>query len=181
MQDEKTYSQIQIQVFTSDRQLHFLKGQRDIKAYPIAVGKPATPTPSGTYHVINKVVNPGGVLGTRWMGLDIPNGPYGIHGTFQPDSIGQAVSNGCIRMYNHDIENLFSQVSIGTTVVINPGSPGPVSPGTGEGYIIYVVQPGDTLWQIAIQYGLTVDQVAAYNNIADPNSLQVGQELRIPR
>ena len=180
MQDGKVYSQIQIQIYTYDRKLHFVKGQREIIVYPVAVGKPATPTPAGTYHIINKVVNPGGVLGTRWMGLDIPNGPYGIHGTFQPDSIGKAISNGCIRMYNQDIENIFSQVFLGTTVVINPGSPGPGFPGQGE-YITYVVKPGDTLWQIAAQYGLSADQLASYNNITDPNNLQVGQELRIPQ
>lgn len=123
MQDDIIFSQIQIQIFTNERRLHFVKGQRETKAFPIAVGKPATPTPTGTYHIINKVVNPGGGLGTRWLGLDIPNGPYGIHGTFRPDSIGKAVSNGCIRMYNHDVENLFNQVHIGTTVIINPGSP----------------------------------------------------------
>lgn len=181
MSDDVVYSQIQIQIFTYDRKLHFVKGQREIKAYPIAVGKPATPTPAGTYHIINKVVNPGGVLGTRWMGLDIPNGPYGIHGTFQPDSIGKAISNGCIRMYNQDVENIFSQVSIGTTVVINPGSPNPYFPGKVGEYTIYVVRPGDTLWQIANQFGLSVDQLAAFNNITDPNNLQVGQELKIPQ
>jgi nucleoid-associated protein YgaU len=181
MSDDVVYSQIQIQIFTYDRKLHFVKGQREIKAYPIAVGKPATPTPAGTYHIINKVVNPGGVLGTRWMGLDIPNGPYGIHGTFQPDSIGKAISNGCIRMYNQDVENIFSQVSIGTTVVINPGSPNLYFPGKEGEYTIYVVRPGDTLWQIANQFGLSVDQLAAFNNITDPNNLQVGQELKIPR
>lgn len=180
MRDDKVYSQTQIQIYTYDRKLHFVKGQREINVYPIAVGKPATPTPAGTYHIINKVVNPGGVLGTRWMGLDIPNGPYGIHGTFQPDSIGKAISNGCIRMYNQDVENVFSQVSIGTTVVINPGSPAPDLSGQGE-YIIYIVKPGDTLWQIATQYGLSVDQLASYNNITDPNNLQIDQELRIPR
>jgi len=180
MRNDEIYSQIKIQIFTHDRKLHFAKGQREAKVYPIAVGKPATPTPAGTYHIINKVVNPGGILGTRWMGLDIPNGPYGIHGTFHPNSIGKAVSNGCIRMYNRDIENIFSQVFIGTTVIINPGSPSPGLPGTTGEYIIYVVQPGDTLWQIAANYGLSVDQLAAFNNLADPDKLQVGQELKIP-
>jgi len=123
MSDDKTYSQKRINIYIQDRKLYFANGQRAISIYPIAVGKPGTPTPIGTYHIINKIVNPGGMLGTRWMGLDIPNGPYGIHGTFQPDSIGKFISNGCIRMYNHDVEELFSQVRIGTTVVIMKISP----------------------------------------------------------
>ena len=118
MSDDKTYSPKRINIYIQDRKLHFVNGQRATSIYPIAVGKPWTPTPTGTYHIINKIINPGGMLGTRWMGLDIPNGPYGIHGTFQPDSIGKFISNGCIRMFNRDVEELFNQVRLGTTVVI---------------------------------------------------------------
>lgn len=118
MDNIPVYSQKRIQIYVSDRSLHLIDGSGIVKTFPIAVGKPQTPTPTGTYHVINKIVNPGGVLGTRWMGLDIPNGPYGIHGTFQPDSIGRAISKGCIRMYNNNIEELFRLIRIGTTVVI---------------------------------------------------------------
>jgi lipoprotein-anchoring transpeptidase ErfK/SrfK len=107
-----------IQIYVNNRRLQFLSSKQNNKIYPIAVGKPGTPTPPGTYQIINKIVNPGGFLGTRWIGLDIPNGPYGIHGTFQPESIGNAVSNGCIRMFNHDAEELFRQVRVGTTVII---------------------------------------------------------------
>ncbi len=123
MSSKPVYSHKRIQVYTSSRKLYLLTGQRKAGVYPIAVGKPQTPTPTGIYHVITKIVNPGGVLGTRWLGLDIPDGPYGIHGTFQPDSIGKAVSNGCIRMYNQDVEELFDQVRIGTTVAIESIEP----------------------------------------------------------
>lgn len=181
MRENRVYSQTQIQVYTHTRKLQFVKGQRAINTYPIAVGKPATPTPPGIFHIVNKVVNPGGILGTRWMGLDIPNGPYGIHGTFQPDSIGKAISNGCIRMYNQDVEELFSQAYVGTTVVINPGSAGPGLPGNTGEFTTYVVQPGDTLWQTATRFGVSVDELAALNNIVNPNNLQIGQELKIPR
>lgn len=118
MASAPVYSQKKIRIYLIDRQLHLVYGSRVLKIFPIAVGKPQTPTPTGTYHIINKIVNPGGVLGTRWMGLNIPNGPYGIHGTFQPDSIGRAASNGCIRMYNSNVEELFKLVRVGTTVVI---------------------------------------------------------------
>ena len=45
--------------------------------------------------------------------------------------------------------------------------------------MIYVVQPGDTLWSIARQYGVTVAQIAALNQIPDPDVLVVGQALLI--
>lgn len=118
MTDSPEYSQKNIRIYVNERKLHLEDGQRTTRIYPIAVGKPATPTPLGVYNILTKIVNPGGVLGTRWLGLNIPNGPYGIHGTFKPDSIGKAISNGCIRLYNHDVEELFSLVRIGTTVII---------------------------------------------------------------
>lgn len=118
MSSEKVYSNHSITVYVQNRTLHHIDRQRTVKIYPVAVGKTETPTPLGTYRIINKIVNPGGMLGTRWMGLNIPNGPYGIHGTFRPDSIGKFISNGCIRMYNHDIEELFNKVHVGTTVII---------------------------------------------------------------
>lgn len=118
MNNNEIYSNKQVRIYTRERKLYLITGQRQDRVYPIAVGKPATPTPNGSYQIINKIVNPGGVLGTRWMGLNIPDGPYGIHGTFRPDSIGKAISNGCIRMYNKDVEELFNTVHIGTTVII---------------------------------------------------------------
>ena len=89
---------------------------RFVKSYPVAIGKPSTPTPLGSFTIVNKQVNPGGPFGTRWMGLSKPH--YGIHGTNNPASIGTAASNGCIRMYNHDVEDLFSIVGVGTPVRI---------------------------------------------------------------
>lgn len=88
------------------------------KTYPIAIGKPSTPTPTGTWQVVQKVLNPGGPFGTRWMRLSIQWGGYGIHGTNNPDSIGMAVSHGCIRMYNKDVEEVYHLVPIGTPVSI---------------------------------------------------------------
>lgn len=84
--------------------------------YPIAVGKPHTPTPLGDFAIATKVSNPGGILGTRWMGLNFDS--YGIHGTNRPWLIGQAVSLGCIRMHNDNVEKVFSNVRIGTPVHI---------------------------------------------------------------
>lgn len=89
---------------------------RMFKAYPVATGKPSTPTPIGTFTIKNKQVNPGGPFGTRWMGLSKPH--YGIHGTNNPASIGTAASNGCVRMFNKDVEDLFNYVNVGTVVRI---------------------------------------------------------------
>jgi lipoprotein-anchoring transpeptidase ErfK/SrfK len=106
-----------IYISTSKHQLKLFDGSMLIKTYPIAVGKMLTPTPSGTYNIINKDPNPGGPFGVLWMGLSRPH--YGIHGTNNPASIGHDVSHGCIRMYNHDVLDLSSRVSIGTGVVIH--------------------------------------------------------------
>ena len=105
-----------IVINTTRRRLEVYEGNRLIHNYPIAVGKAATPTPNGHYIIATKTVSPGGVFGSRWMGLSIPH--YGIHGTNNPSSIGQAVSKGCIRMHNHDAESLFQCVEIGTYVII---------------------------------------------------------------
>lgn len=96
--------------------LSVYRNGRFFKAYPVAIGKPTTPTPTGTFTIKNKQVNPGGPFGTRWMGLSKPH--YGIHGTNNPASIGTAASNGCIRMFNSDVEDLFSYVGVGTIVRI---------------------------------------------------------------
>jgi Uncharacterized protein conserved in bacteria len=105
-----------IVIHTNRRQLELYEGNRLIKNYPIAVGKGSTPTPTGYYSIATKTFYPGGVFGSRWMGLSIPH--YGIHGTNNPSSIGQAVSKGCIRMHNYDAEHLFQRVQIGTPVII---------------------------------------------------------------
>jgi len=89
-----------------------------IKSYPIATGTPNTPTPLGNWRIIQKLMNPGGPFGTRWMKLSITWGGYGIHGTDNPASIGKAASHGCIRMFNEDIEELYDIVPLGTPVRI---------------------------------------------------------------
>lgn len=112
------------------------KVMKRIKTYPIAVGQPAYPTPTGNYSVIDKQVDPtwfppdspwaaglgpvppgaGNPLGTRWIGTSAPG--IGMHGTPNSSSIGTAASHGCIRMYISDVENLYPRVEIGTPVFI---------------------------------------------------------------
>lgn len=99
------------------RKLYFDSDQKK-KEYPVAIGKPSTPTPPGNWFITQKVVNPGGPFGARWMRLSIPWGGYGIHGTNNPKSIGKAVSHGCIRMYNKDVIEIYPLTPIGTPVTI---------------------------------------------------------------
>ncbi|MFD2617837.1 L,D-transpeptidase [Terrilactibacillus laevilacticus] len=106
-----------IDVSTSKHKLKLFDDDTLIKEYPIAVGKILTPTPVGTYTIINKQPNPGGPYGAFWMGLSKPH--YGIHGTNNPASIGKDVSLGCIRMYNQDVLELSTRVPIGTKVKIH--------------------------------------------------------------
>lgn len=94
-----------------------------------SVGKYSSPTPTGKYSVINKIVNrpyykkniPGGdpknPLGNRWLGLSIGSG-YGIHGNVNENSIGYHVTEGCVRLHNADVAKLYNMVPVGTTVII---------------------------------------------------------------
>lgn len=106
-----------IDVSLSQHQLKLFNGDKLIKTYPIATGKILSPTPGGTFTIINKQSNPGGAYGVLWMGLSKPH--YGIHGTNNPDSIGKNVSKGCIRMHNHDVLELSSKTPVGTKAYIH--------------------------------------------------------------
>ncbi len=105
-----------IKINLAARRLTLFKDDKAFRTYPIAIGKILTQTPKGIYKIINKQVNPGGPFGARWMGLNRRG--YGIHGTNNPSSIGNAVSHGCIRMYNKDVIEVFNLVGVGTTVRI---------------------------------------------------------------
>jgi lipoprotein-anchoring transpeptidase ErfK/SrfK len=105
-----------ILISKASRELTLFDGNTPLRHYPVAIGKPSTPTPEGNYAIATKIVNPGGVLGSRWMGLNF--GAYGIHGTNAPWAIGQMISHGCIRMHNPHAEELFSLINVGAPVFI---------------------------------------------------------------
>ena len=105
-----------IKISLTRRLLYLRQGKTIIRTYPVGVGKTATATPVGRYHIISKVRNPGGPFGAIWLGLSQPH--YGIHGTNNPSSIGGAVSKGCIRMHNRDVLELSQLVAVGTAVSI---------------------------------------------------------------
>ncbi|MDD2420771.1 MAG: L,D-transpeptidase [Heliobacteriaceae bacterium] len=108
-----------ITVSLRNRLLSLYRNGSLVRTYPVGIGKALTPTPAGTFYIINKVPNPGGPFGAMWLGLSRPH--YGIHGTNNPGSIGSQVSHGCIRMYNQDVLNLALTIPLGTPVTITAG------------------------------------------------------------
>lgn len=132
---------LQILLELRRRQISLLQGRQLIGRWPVAIGDPSTPTPTGRFTVLNKVVNPQyestrsgkrnatigpqGPLGDRWIGFKRSGAnQYGIHGT--PDAWSwtvlsrAAVSNGCVRMLTPHIRQLFDQVDVGTPVIVQP-------------------------------------------------------------
>ena len=117
---------IRINLWTNE--LIVSKNNEVIKRFSIASGTEESPTPIGLFKVEEKSKSWGGGFGTRWLGLNVPWGQYGIHGTNKPNLIGKNVSGGCIRMQNKDVESLFELIPTGTMVYIE----GPVT-GKGKG------------------------------------------------
>lgn len=117
----------------SDYTLTVLLNDHFIKQYSIGIGK-SNKTPVGEFVIDNKLINPTwyspdgvyeygdpkNVLGTRWIGFEDKDGfyGYGIHGTTDPDSIGKDMSNGCIRLRNEEVEELFDFVKPKTRVIM---------------------------------------------------------------
>ncbi|MBJ6362610.1 L,D-transpeptidase family protein [Paenibacillus sp. GCM10012307] len=108
----------EIEVYPADHRLLVFKEGQKWKEYHVAVGNPSTPTPVGEYMIIYKGKNWGRAFGPRWLGLNVPWGIYGIHGTNKPYSIGQHLSHGCIRMHNRDVLELYDMVPVHTKVTI---------------------------------------------------------------
>jgi lipoprotein-anchoring transpeptidase ErfK/SrfK len=113
-----------------DRKLAVIENEKVVSVFHVAVGAASTPSPVGTFTIVNripnptyytpgKVVGPGAAnpLGTRWIGLSEKG--YGIHGTDNPRSIGFAKSHGCIRLRNADVERLFERVRAGDVVELH--------------------------------------------------------------
>ncbi len=111
----------------------YLPNHLYLKSYEIGLGKD-NKTPPGVFSIKTKQKNPDwyteengkilkipfndprNTLGTRWMGFSHEG--FGIHGTKEPESIGKSMSNGCVRMKNEEVEQLFEIVGLGTQVTI---------------------------------------------------------------
>lgn len=125
---------IVIIVDTTKRKLTVFSDGKIYKQFNVACGKPSTPSPVGTWKVVHKATNWGTGFGTRWLGLNVPWGKFGVHGTNKPFSIGSYASHGCIRMHNSSVEQLYPWVPRGTPVYV-VGSPFGV-PGQGHNKLI---------------------------------------------
>lgn len=128
----KTNSQIVLSL--EQRRVFLYRDDMLVSSYPVAVGTAETPTPQGEFTVSQMVTNPvwqspwtgevhepgaDSALGLRWIEFATSDeGAFGFHGTPTIESIGQAASNGCVRMRNEDVVELFAQVDIGTSVVV---------------------------------------------------------------
>ena len=113
----------------SQNTLILKEGEEVLKTYVVSTGLNNS-TPVGVFKVTDKLVNPTwyksgavvpsgspqNVLGTRWIGLTQKG--YGIHGTTEPEKLGQQVTAGCVRMRNDEVEELFGFVIPGTEVTI---------------------------------------------------------------
>jgi len=126
-----------VQVDKSAKTVDLTMNGKLLKRYVVGLGVNGK-TPLGTFHTVVHQTNPdwtppgGGIikfgdpknlLGTRWMSIQDTTRPeikgFGIHGTSARDSIGAETSNGCIRMLNEDVEELYLLIPRGTEVVIS--------------------------------------------------------------
>ena len=119
------------------RQISVVRQGQTLGPWPVAIGDPKTPTPSGVFKVENMMMNPQyqstksgklhpkrgpqSPLGHRWIGF-LRSGPnqFGIHGTPWPHWVKTraAVSSGCVRMLNDHVRQLFDLVVVGTSLEI---------------------------------------------------------------
>jgi lipoprotein-anchoring transpeptidase ErfK/SrfK len=128
-----------IVIKTNERKLYYVLGDGRALRYPVGVGK-AGKQWAGTTRIDGKYLRPDwsppaevkrdkpslpdlipGGSSRNPMGeaaLTLAGGQYAIHGTNVPGSVGGFVSYGCIRMYNHDIVDLYARVAVGTPVVV---------------------------------------------------------------
>jgi len=131
---KKGSTDTRLEVNLSKRKVYVYRKDTLLTSYPIAIGQVGWETPTGTFQVWHRRRNPewmhpitGEViqagadnpLGSRWIGFwSDGRTELGFHGTNQEELIGQAVSHGCIRMRNPDVEALYDQVEDGTPVVV---------------------------------------------------------------
>ena len=116
--EDMTYA---IHVDVEQKRLTLWQGDALLRTYTVATGAWDTPTPIGVFRINRRFSGEMGGFGTCFLGLDVPWGDYGIHGTNKPESIGENASHGCIRMHVEDAEELYHLVPDGTVVVIECG------------------------------------------------------------
>lgn len=128
--------EIRLVIKLRERRVYVYRGDRIEKSFPIAIGRRGWETPTGNFKVLHmerdpiwehplngQVIPPGpnNPLGARWIGFWTDGRNYiGFHGTPNERLVGQAVSHGCIRMRNRDVEALYEMVKVGTPVTVEP-------------------------------------------------------------
>lgn len=106
-----------ITVSIPNRTLTVHLGDGSEYVFPCTVGHPRTPTPTGSYRIVEKG-RWRGQFGGYWMGLNTRFGFYGIHGTNEPWSVGEAQSEGCVRLLSEYARVLYGWIPIDTPVTI---------------------------------------------------------------
>jgi lipoprotein-anchoring transpeptidase ErfK/SrfK len=118
-----------IEVDLSERRVTLFDRGRRVLSTGAAIGSPQTPTPTGDYYVNQRLMSadPSGPFGPGAIGISAfsevltgwtQGGPIAIHGTNRPDLIGRAVSNGCLRVRNDRLLELFDRALAGTPVSV---------------------------------------------------------------
>ncbi|MGN0794863.1 MAG: L,D-transpeptidase family protein [Aristaeellaceae bacterium] len=110
-----------IHIDVQQHRLTLFQNDAILRTYTVATGAWDTPTPIGVFTIVRRFSGRMCGFGTCFLGLDVPWGNYGIHGTNKPESIGSNASHGCIRMRVKDAEELYALVPNGTKVVIECG------------------------------------------------------------
>nr|WP_227679597.1 L,D-transpeptidase family protein [Psychrobacter sp. Pi2-51] len=122
----------------ADKTLYAYNDDKLVATYPTTVGSDATPSPKGTFKIINKVKmpwykatvgegaqkkihmlppGPNNPVGVVWMGMSKPS--YGLHGSPVPEGISRQGSAGCVRLTNWDVLEVYANIENGATVVLN--------------------------------------------------------------
>lgn len=119
----------------ASKTLYAYNGDKLVATYPTTVGSTATPSPTGTFKIVNKVKmpwykstvksgdkkevfmlppGPNNPVGVVWMGLSKPS--YGIHGSPVPEGISRQASAGCVRLTNWDVLEVYANIENGASV-----------------------------------------------------------------
>lgn len=119
----------------ADKTLYAYNGDKLVATYPTTVGSDSTPSPQGTFKIVNKVKmpwykatvgsgdqkqvhmlppGPNSPVGVVWMGLSKPS--YGLHGSPKPEGISRQASAGCVRLTNWDVLEVYANIDNGATV-----------------------------------------------------------------
>lgn len=119
----------------AEKTLYAYNGDKLVATYPTTIGSDATPSPQGTFKIINKVKmpwykatvgegaqkkvymlppGPNNPVGVVWMGLSKPS--YGLHGSPKPEGISRQASAGCVRLTNWDVLEVYANIENGATV-----------------------------------------------------------------